>query len=177
MTPEVLSACTEARIDRARTFAPVLTAAMAEFDIDTPEQQAAFLAQIGHESGSLHWTEELWGPTKAQLTYEGRPDLGNTMPGDGVRYMGRGLIMTTGRANYRRTGFALGADLESFPNLLSEPGMASRSAGCFWHAHNLNAFADSGDFVGLTRRINGGINGLDNRQRLWALAKTALGVA
>jgi putative chitinase len=177
MTPELLAACTGARIDRARTFAPFITAAMQEFEIDTPVQQAAFLAQVGHESGGLRYTVELWDPTPAQATYEGRVDLGNTHPGDGFRYRGRGLIMVTGRANYARAGFALGADLETFPDLLAEPGMAARSAGCFWRDHNLNAIADVGDFVRLTRKINGGTNGLANRQRLWAGAKLALGVA
>ncbi len=176
MTPETLASCTGARIDRARTFCPHIVAAMVEFEIDTPAQQAAFLAQIGHESGNLRWTVELWRPTDAQTRYEGRADLGNLKPGDGFKYRGRGLIQTTGRANYARTGNALGIDLEAFPDLLSEPGMAARSAGCYWQAHNLNAIADAGNFERLTRRINGGLNGYPARLRLWAFAKTALGV-
>ena len=171
-----LAKCTGALPDRATLFAPVITAAMAEFGIDTPARQAAFLAQIGHESGSLHYSVELWGPTLMQRGYEGRIDLGNLQPGDGYRYRGRGLLQVTGRDNYRRTGLALGMDLESFPDLLAEPGLASRSAACFWQAHNLNVFADSGAFETLTRRINGGINGLADRQRLWAAAQDALGV-
>lgn len=174
MTPETLAACTGARADRATVFAPVLTAAMDEFDIDTPARQAAFLAQVGHESGGLHWLVELWGPTPAQRGYEGRVDLGNLQPGDGFRYRGRGLLQVTGRANYRRVGVALGADLESFPDLLAEPGMAARSAACFWQAHNLNALADARNFIGLTRRINGGLNGLSDREQLWASAQDAL---
>ena len=179
MTPEILAACTDARIDRARTFAPFVTAAMDEFDITTPAQQAAFLAQIGHESGGLHWTVEIWGPTPAQKGYEGRVDLGNTQPGDGYKFRGRGLIQTTGRTNYQRVGQALGFDFESNPDVLSGPQMASRSAACFWHSHALNEWADSGteaDFERITRRINGGLNGLLNRERIWELAKTALGV-
>lgn len=171
-----LAKCTGALPDRATLFAPFITAAMDEFGIDTPVRQAAFLPQIGHESGGLHWLVELWGPTPAQRGYEGRVDLGNLQPGDGYRYRGRGLLEVTGRTNYRRTGPALGADLESFPDLLAEPGMASRSAACFWQAHNLNVFADSGDFETLTRRINGGLNGLADRQRLWAAAQDAFGV-
>lgn len=176
MTPETLATCTGARIDRARTFAFPIFDAMAEFGIDTPAQQAAFLAQVGHESGNLRWTVELWGPTPAQVGYEGRVDLGNTQPGDGFKFRGRGLIQTTGRSNYKRTGFALGSDLEAFPDLLSEPGMAARSAACFWQAHGLNEWADAGDFEKITRKINGGLNGLPNRLRLWGFAKTALGV-
>ena len=177
MIAQVLAACTGALPDRATLFAPFITAAMDEFSIDTPVRQAAFLAQTGHESGGLKWLSELWGPTPAQKGYEGRVDLGNLQVGDGFRYRGRGLLQVTGRANYRRTGNALGADLESFPDILSGPGMAARSAACFWHAHGLNTFADSGDFITLTRRINGGLNGLADRQRLWAAAKIALAVA
>ncbi len=174
MTPEILAACTGARIDRARIFVPVLDAAMAEFGIDSPVRQAAFLAQVGHESGSLRFLMELWGPTPAQARYEGRLDLGNVKQGDGFRYRGRGLLQITGRANYRRTGPALGADLETFPDLLAEPGLASRSAAHFWFTHGLNALADAGDFVGVTKRINGGTNGLAARQQLWVAAKAAL---
>lgn len=177
MTPEILATCTGARIDRARRFCPYIVAAMIEFDIDTPAQQAAFLAQIGHESGNLRWTVELWGPTEAQTRYEGRVDLGNLKLGDGFRFRGRGLIQTTGRANYARAGNALGIDLETFPDLLAEPGLASRSAGCFWRSRNLGPIAESGDFERLTRKINGGLNGYAARVQLWGFAKTALEVA
>lgn len=183
MTPQTLVACTGARIDRARTFAPFIDAAMAEFGIDTPERQAAFLAQVGHESGGLHWLVELWGiqPTKAQARYEPpsqkATELGNVHPGDGIRFRGRGLLQVTGRANYRAAGAALGSDLETFPDLLSEPGMAARSAAWFWHSRSLNHFVDSDDFETLTRRINGGLTHYEERLALWAGAKTALGVA
>ena len=176
MTPEILSACTGARIDRARTFAPVLTDAMAEFGIDTPQRQAAFLAQVGHESGGLHWLSELWGPTPTQLRYEGRVDLGNTHLGDGYLFRGRGLLQVTGRSNYARMGHALGVDLEANPELLATPKLASRSAGCFWASHGLNIYADTGEFTKLTARINGGLNGLDDRELLWSAAKSALRV-
>jgi putative chitinase len=180
MTPQTLVACTGARIDRASRFLPFITAAMTEFGIDTPRRQAAWLAQIGHESGGLHWLTELWGPTIAQRRYEppGKKaaDLGNTQPGDGIRFLGRGLLQVTGRANYRRCGAALGVDLEAFPQLLAEPGLASRSAAWFWASNHLNAYADNGDFTGLTRRINGGLTHLDQRIALWGAAKLALGV-
>lgn len=176
MTPEIVAACTGARIDRARAFASFLTDAMKEFGIDTPQRQAAFLAQVGHESGGLHWLSELWGPTASQIKYEGRVDLGNTHLGDGYRYRGRGLIQVTGRANYARMGHALGLDLEQDPDLLSTPKLACRSAGCFWASHGLNTYADLGEFEKLTKRINGGLNGIDDRRNLWGAAKNALKV-
>ncbi len=176
MTPEVLAACTGARIDRARFFAPFATDAMKEFGIDTPQRQAAFLAQVGHESGGLRWVSELWGPTPTQLRYEGRVDLGNTHQGDGYLFRGRGLIQVTGRANYARMGHALGVDLEASPDLLATPKLACRSAGCFWSSHGLNTYADLGEFEKLTRRINGGLNGIEDRKQLWGAAKNALKV-
>lgn len=163
MTPQDLAHATGARIDRATTFLPYIEAAMAEFDISTRERQAAFLAQIGHESGGLHWLVELWGPTPAQERYEGRKDLGNTQPGDGYRYRGRGLIQITGRANYTECGTALGADLVNEPEKLGEPELACRSAAWFWDERGLNELADAGDFQTITKRINGGLNGYADR--------------
>lgn len=174
MTPQQLAQCTGARIDRAREFLPHIEAAMAEFDINTPARQAAFLAQIGHESGGLHWLVEIWGPSIAQAHYEGRADLGNTQPGDGFRFKGRGLLQTTGRANYQRTGDALGVDLLADPTLLATPELAARSAGWYWREHGLNALADAGNFMLVTRRINGGTNGLEERTALFDVAKTVL---
>lgn len=176
LTTQIAEA-TGARLDRAERFTEPLVGAMAEFDINTPARQAAFLAQIGHESGGLHWTTELWGPTEAQRRYEGRRDLGNTQPGDGFRFRGRGLIQTTGRDNYKRTGEALGIDLLSDADRLAEPVLAARSAGWFWKSKGLNELADKGDFLTITKRINGGYNGLSERQMLWSDAKDALGVA
>jgi putative chitinase len=147
---------------------------MSEYGIDTPERKAMFLSQIGHESGSLKFVEEIWGPTAAQKSYEGRVNLGNTVAGDGYRYRGRGLVQTTGRFNYQKTGDALGLDLISYPELLQEPTHASRSAAWYWQSHGLNRFADAGDNVGCTRRINGGVNGLDERNKRFAAAKLAL---
>ncbi len=174
MTPKQLALATGARIDRATAFLPHIVSAMAEFGIDSPARQAAFLAQIGHESGGLKYTTEIWGPTPAQSRYEGRKDLGNVQTGDGIRYKGRGLIQTTGRANYAATGRALGVDLIANPEQLAEPVLAARSAAWFWQSRKLNALADSGDFVTLTRRINGGLNGLDDRMALHSAATEAL---
>lgn len=175
LTAAQVAASCGARIDRATTFEPFLNAAMAAYAVDTPMRQAAFLAQAGHESGGLKYVVELWGPTPAQSRYEGRKDLGNTQPGDGYKYRGRGLIQTTGRANYTTTGVALNLPLVQTPELLATPENAARSAAYFWHLKNLNALADEGKFETVTRRINGGLNGLDDRLIRYAGARKALG--
>jgi putative chitinase len=174
MTPQEIVAATGARIDRARTFQPFLEDAMHEFQINTPARQAAFLAQIGHESGGLHWLIEIWGPTESQRRYEMRYDLGNIAPGDGFKFRGRGLMQTTGRANYKATGEALGVDLIADPDKLSDPGLACRSAGWFWKSRGLNELADAGEFEKITRRINGGLNGYADRLGLYEAGKAAL---
>src|SRR5262249_46462948 len=118
------------------------------------------------------------GPTPAQLAYEPpsrkAAALGNVQPGDGRRFLGRGLIQITGRANYRECGNALGADLEREPERLEHELLAARSAAWWWERHGCNALADSGDFALLTRRINGGVNGLEDRMRRWAIAKNVM---
>lgn len=174
MSPQDLVAATGARIDRATTFLPFIEDAMHEFDINTPDRQAAFLAQVGHESGGLHWLVELWGPTDSQRRYETRYDIGNVCPGDGFKFRGRGLIQLTGRANYEKAGKALGMDLVACPEMLGEPALAARSAAWFWTSHGCNELADAGDFEKITRRINGGLNGYAERLGLWTAAKEAL---
>jgi len=176
MDAQTLARCTGARLDRAQKNLEAITAAMEEFGIDTPARQAMFLANVGHESGGLHWASEIWGPTIAQQRYEGRRDLGNTQPGDGFKYRGRGWLQTTGRANYTALSEHLGVDYVSDPDRLAEPEDAARSAGYFWQSHNLNQYADAGDFLAVVKRINGGYNGLSERQMLWGEAKEALGV-
>lgn len=173
MTPNQIVTATGARLDRATEYLPHLEAAMDEFDINTPQRKAMFLAQVGHESGGLHWTVEIWGPTPAQSRYEGRADLGNTRPGDGYKFRGRGLLQTTGRDNYRATGQALGIDLWATPELLGQPALAARSAAWFWKNRGLNELADAGDNVKATKRVNGGVNGLAERQALYSAAMQA----
>ncbi|GLK88330.1 glycoside hydrolase family 19 protein [Pseudomonas turukhanskensis] len=151
-----------------------LNAAMVRYRIDSPVRAAAFLAQVGHESGQLRYLREIWGPTPAQARYEGRQDLGNTQPGDGKRFMGRGLIQVTGRANYQKAGAALGLPLEDQPELLEQPVHAAMSAAWFWQTHGLNELADAGQFQTITRRINGGLNGQAERVALWETAKRVL---
>lgn len=155
---------------RAAGFLDALNATMAEFSITTPARQASFLAQVGHESGQLLYVQEL----ASGAAYEGRLVLGNAKPGDGVRFKGRGLIQITGRANYAACGAALGLDLIGTPALLEQPVNACRSAGWFWRAHGLNELADAGDQVRVTRRVNGGVNGLADRLALFAVAQRVL---
>lgn len=156
---------------RAGVFVPALNRAMLRYQINTPARQAAFLAQIGHESGQLRYVREIWGPTPAQSRYEGRKDLGNTQPGDGKRFMGRGLIQITGRDNYRKAGAALGLTLLDNPELLEQPEWAASSAAWWWSNHGLNELADAGKFEQITKTINGGLNGQADRLALWAKAQ------
>lgn len=180
LTEQQLRAATGCTSSRAEEWLPHIARACETFAINTPDRLAAFLAQIGHESGRLVYVREIWGPTPAQQRYEGRADLGNTQSGDGKRYMGRGLIQTTGRANYAATRDGLAVyvpnvpDFEAVPALLERQDMAALSAAWYWHSRKLNALADVGDFVSITKRINGGTNGLADRQALYALAKGAL---
>lgn len=152
-----------------------LNDAMDAYDISTPLQKAAFLAQVGHESGAFRYTREIWGPTPAQERYEGRKDLGNTQPGDGKRYMGRGFIQVTGRANYKACGDALGLDLIAEPELLERIDLAALSAGWFWGKRAINIPAARGDFERVTRLVNGGLNGYADRLAIYERAKEALG--
>lgn len=155
---------------KLNAYLPHLAEAMQEAGITTRLRKAAFLAQLAHESCQLRYMQEIWGPTPAQKRYEGRRDLGNVQPGDGYRYRGRGPIQLTGRHNYRQCGRALGVDLEGNPDLASEPEYAFRIATWFWTSRGLNALADAGDFKGITRRINGGFNGLKDRQSYYRIA-------
>jgi putative chitinase len=170
MTPQELIRIFPFASSKVSVYAPLLTVAMAAYEIDTPRRQAAFLAQVGHESGQLKYTEEL----ADGHAYDGRADLGNTQPGDGPRYKGRGLIQITGRANYERCGRGLGIDLLDKPDVLALPENAVRSAAWYWKENDLNLFADSDRFGSLTKRINGGFNGLDDRIQLWITARRVL---
>ncbi|MBB5770904.1 putative chitinase [Brevundimonas vesicularis] len=113
---------------------------------------AHFMGQCAHESGSFRYMEEI----ASGADYEGRADLGNTQPGDGKRYKGRGPIQTTGRANYRRDGRALGIDLESNPHLLSIPSLGLMASTLFWSRMGLNTYADRDDAVACSRGVNRG---------------------
>jgi putative chitinase len=157
---------------RATLFLEPLNRAMAADGIDTNVRAAAFLAQIAHESGELRWVREL----ASGEAYEGRKDLGNTEPGDGVRFKGRGLLQVTGRANVTAVSAALGVDFVGNPALMELPVHAARVSTWFWKTRGLNAFADKGDIRTITKRINGGLNGFEERIAYWEAAKRALRV-
>lgn len=164
---------------RAGVFAPVLNTAMQRYQIVGAPRVSAFIAQIGHESGQLIYIRELWGPTHAQVGYEGRKDLGNTATGDGFKFRGRGLIQVTGRANYQRCGDALGVDLINNPDLLAQPQYAALSAAWFWSINGLNTLADTGDIQNIGSIINTGQkgrvpNGAADRQALYSKAQQVL---
>jgi putative chitinase len=177
----VAAGCGSTQLRAAQWVAP-LQAACDRFGINEPLDVAAFLATVGVESGRLVFTREIWGPTLAQHHYEGRSDLGNTQPGDGERFMGRGLIQITGRRNYLLCGVGLDLDLIAHPELLEQPNDAALSAGWFWHNNKLSALA--GDFLAVSRAVNLGNrhskampNGYSERLALYGAAKKALGIS
>jgi putative chitinase len=139
----------------AAAHLPHILRAMAAEEIDTPVRARHFLAQALYESGLLKFMEEIWGPTKWQVGYEGRKDLGNTRQGDGFRFRGRGPFMLTGRANYTAFGKKLGRPFADKPDLVSEPADGWLVAAQYWSDRGLNKLADRGDARGITRAING----------------------
>ena len=152
--------------DAAR-IADGLGAAFHRYGIDTDRRAAMAVAQWAHESDRFKTSQEY----ASGSAYEGRQDLGNTQRGDGVRFKGRGRIMVTGRSNYAAMAKALGLDLIGRPELLAESPHSELASGQWWKDHDCNGFCDRDDFVGLTRRINGGVNGLADRQALYARAR------
>ena len=156
-------------LDRATAtrYLPLMEAAMCESGITNEMRARMWLAQVGHESVSLRYMEEI----ASGAAYEGRSDLGNTQPGDGVKYKGRGPIQLTGRANYTAAGNALGLDLVNHPELASNPDTGFRVSAWWWLTHGLNPISDTGDVSAATRRINGGYNGLSDRQSRYARAR------
>jgi putative chitinase len=158
--------------DRQKYYEPI-NQTLKEFQINTPARIAAFLAQLAHESGSLRYSEEI----ASGAAYEGRKDLGNVKVGDGKRYKGRGLIQVTGRHNYTKYGKILGLPLAENPKLAENPTNSARIAGAYWQACGLNKLADKNtleSFKLISRRINGGYNGLSDRINYWNLAKSIL---
>lgn len=172
----------------------------AKYDISTPVRQACFIGQCAHESSNFKTLQEnlnysseglmkTWSsrfPTKeiadqyarnpakiAGKVYNGR--LGNTSEEEAAQYLGRGLIQLTGKENYANCGTGIGADLVENPTLLIEPKYAALSAGWFWHKRGLNGLADASDIETMTKRINGGLIGLDDRKAKIAKALSILG--
>ncbi|WP_207878188.1 glycoside hydrolase family 19 protein [Pseudomonas sp. 32_A] len=165
---------------KAGVFVPGLNATMGKYAIITRLRMAAFLAQVGHESGQFLYVRELGNDAYLSKYDTGRlaQRLGNTpeADGDGQLYRGRGLIQVTGRDNYEACSEALFGDsrLLNTPELLEQPVYASLSAGWFWHREGLNSLADKGDILAITRRINGGTNGLEDRKAIYKRALEVL---
>jgi len=164
---------TNASQGRLNRYFTGLETNMSANNINTPLRMAHFLAQVGHESGDLLYSEEL----ASGEAYEGRTDLGNTQTGDGVRFKGRGLIQLTGRSNYVAYGTARGRDFVTGNNnllLATDPNLAVDVSCWFWVTHGLNALADADNLNAITRRINGGLNGLADRAAHLQRAKCLL---
>lgn len=140
------------------------------YEINTPLRVCHFWAQVAHECARFQTMQEYWGPTEAQKRYEGRKDLGNDANGDGYKYRGRGLIQITGKANYREMSNKLGVDLVYNPDLACDPEIAVQIACEYWKSRGLNALADKNDIVAITKRVNGGLNGLADRRALFNTA-------
>jgi putative chitinase len=166
---------------KLQLYLPHLNTAMQTYGVNTMSRTAAFVAQLAHESAEFRFMEEIWGPIPAQIRYEPPSELarrlGNTEPGDGKRFKGRGPIQITGRFNYKKYGDLLGVDLTGQPELAAQPAVAFFTAGLFWITNGLNELADGEQFVTITKRINGGINGLPDRQKYYARAKDVLAQA
>jgi putative chitinase len=140
------------------------------YEINTPLRQQHFLAQVAHESDHFQTTREY----ASGRAYEGRKDLGNTQKGDGERFRGRGLIQLTGRANYTAASKALGQPFVADPDLVERFPAAATVSAWFWATHNINVLADKDDVHAVTRRVNGGLNGLDSRVAALAKARSAI---
>lgn len=177
--------------EMAEKWADALNKTCEQFEINTPKRIAGFLSQVGHESGGFKFVKEnlnysapalraVFGkyftddsmanafarqPERiANKVYANRMGNGNEASGDGYRYCGRGLIQLTGKDNYTAFGNACGIDAVDHPEIVESPDVAALSAGWFWSTRHLNTLADAGDVAGMTKRINGGANGLDDRQ-------------
>lgn len=153
-----------------RAVGPELAPTLEAYRIDTRLRIAHFLAQTCHETAGFRTTEEF----ASGEAYEGRADLGNSQPGDGRRYKGRGLLQLTGRFNYRKYGQALGLELENQPELAAEPVVSLKIACEYWKQKDINPLCDVDDVVGVTKKVNGGKNGLADRATLTGKAKAAL---
>jgi putative chitinase len=198
---EIMTKATEANISK---YAPALNDEMAKYEINTPQRIAHFIAQIAHESGSFRYSSEnlnysagalrtVFGkyfksdelaneyarkPEKiANRVYANRMGNGDEASGDGWKYRGRGLIQLTGKENYTRCGEGIGRDLVSNPDQLATDAHAAVAAsGWYWNSRGLNAYADKDDVETITRKINGGLNGINDRRENLMRAKIVLGL-
>lgn len=183
MDGKTLSAATGAFQKYTNVIAPFLQECFDLFDISNKQRKAAFVAEACHETMGFYALKEIWGPTPTQSRYQGRVDLGNVHPGDGMKYMGRGLFQYTGYYNYWSLGPELkailgpNADVPDFlanPEKLQEPRWAVLSAGNYWRKNNLNPLADAGKIDTISKVINGGTNGLVERRTIYNKALTVL---
>ncbi len=142
--------------------------------LDTVPRFANFVGQACHESGRFRYLREIWGPTDQQRKYEGRADLGNTQPGDGKRYMGRGIFQITGRANYTEMAMRTGQPLVDHPELVETPDLAVLTACIYWQSRKLSLLADAGKEDDISRRINGGVIGIAERRQMVGIVKGLL---
>jgi putative chitinase len=175
VAPQVPGAKAASQTTIIDAVGPALAATLSQYATDPPFRAAHFLAQTCHESDQYCTTVE-YGNDAYFARYDGRADLGNTQPGDGARFRGRGLIQITGRANYTSMGTRLGLDLVNDPDQAADPAISLRIACEFWKSRNLNGFADQDDELAVTWLVNGGFNGLTDRCAALARAKAALGI-
>ena len=188
LTAEQIAKATGSSLENAQKFTPYLNKYMQKYGITTPNRVLAFLAQVGHESGSLKYTEEI----ASGSAYKGRNDLGNIYAGDGVKFKGRGLIQLTGRGGYQNMSQKVGKDLIANPELVQQPDLATEVSAIYWsektrNGLTLNEWADKFDLTqpidstnnkgiheNITRAINGGINGLNDRANRLATGQQIL---
>ena len=198
MNTEQLAKILKMKPSKAGEWIDAINETFEKFDISTPERQACFLGQCAHESGGFTALSEnlnysaaslcrVWpkrfptitdgqicerNPEKiANRVYASRMGNGDEESGEGYAYRGRGLIQLTGKSNYEACGKALDVDLIENPDLVATPQYAALSAGWFWNKNKLNAYADKGDMEGLTKKINGGTHGIEDR-----VARTQLAI-
>lgn len=179
--------------ERMLTFIPHLQKYLPQYGIDTPIEIASFLSQVLHESGGFKWMREIWGPTKQQLRYERdfkRPwnmhdernklafVLGNSEKGDGRLFAGRGPIQMTGRNNYKRLSLEMFGDdrLLRNPELIASPEYGIQAACIYWKWRNMDAIDDDLSIKEETKRVNGGYNGLEDRQKYFERALLVFGI-
>jgi putative chitinase len=177
---DLRAAMPHATDDNIARYISSLRAAMLQYEINSPKRAAMFIAQLAHESGSLKYDEEIWTNSDAQQRYEPPSKtasrLGNIEQGDGYRFRGRGLIQLTGRYNYKLYGFYLNEPLEAEPDCAKAPQVSCNIAGAYFLRNKLNKLADRYDVRTTTLRINGGLNGLEQRERHYETALQAFGV-
>jgi putative chitinase len=191
ITPDILrKICPHIRNDAALVYPDYINEYAPKYEVNTPQRMQMFLAQVAHESGSFRYTREI----ASGNAYEGRTDLGNVFPGDGVKFKGKGLIQITGRSNHQSCSLALFGDnrLLLNPDIIATPRYATESAFWFWKTKGLNELCDKPEdwekeiirndgekkryskIQWITRKINGGLNGINEREEFYERAKKAV---